>query len=281
MGALLERIAASRTPMLWLDDMAYSARLLGAASTVWLDVAALTVFRRKAEGLLQPDVTVVPIGAVIEAAAKADEELLAEMREKKRAIAPLRTLLGDARLRSITIDAAEALCGTLSPKPRVASIPSPRRWINEAFAWARGSLAVDVGPEEVDSAAMYVAEFLRGLGTAGIDALLLEERAGEEPTSAEEIAWYQPVINVCNHYRWDVGLKLVDGSEFHGAAGNMGFIIAPRPPPGTVPGVTVPASFWADANPPAAPASGFRFTQIPADANPEYVLQRLKTLRAS
>ncbi|MGO8855161.1 MAG: hypothetical protein ACLQO1_05555 [Steroidobacteraceae bacterium] len=279
MGALLERIAASSTPLVWLDDAAYSARLLAAPSTVWLDAAALTAFRRKAASLLPSDVTVVPIGAIMEAAVKADEELLAEMRAKKRVIAPLRTLLGDAKARSLAIDAAKALCGTLSSKPLVASIPSPRRWIKEAYAWAHGPSEADVDPEEVDSAAVYVAEFLRGLGTVGVNALLLEERIGDEPTSAGEIAWYQPVINVCKHYRWDIGLKLADGGEFHGEAVDMAFIIAPRPPMGTVPGVATPASFWADAMPPAVPAGGFRFAQIPADANPEYVLQRLNALR--
>ena len=279
MGALLERIAASSTPLVWLDDLAYSARLLAAPSTIWRDAAALTAFRRKAASLLPSDVTVVPIGAVMEAAVRADEELLAQMRAKKRVIAPLRTLLGDANARSFAIEAAEALCGTLNSKPLVASIPSPRRWTREAYSWAHGSSDADVGAEEVDSAAVYVAEFLRGLGTVGINALLLEERIGDEPTSAGEIAWYQPVINVCKHYRWDIGLKLVDGTEFHGEAVDMAFIIAPRPPMGTVPGVATPASFWADAMPPAVPAGGFRFAQIPADANPEYVLQRLKALR--
>jgi hypothetical protein len=281
MGILLERIAASSPPMLWLDDVAYSARLLAMPSTAWFDVAALTAFRRKGASLLQSDVTVVPIGAVMEAVARADEDLLAEMRAKKRAIAPLRTLLGDGRLRSIAVDVAAALCGTLNSKPLVASIPSPRRWLSEAYAWAHGSSTANAGPEEVDSAAVYVAEFLRGLGAVGIHALLLEERMADEPVSAKEIAWYQPVINVCKHYRWDIGLRLEDGAGFLGDTGDMAFIIAPRPPTGTVAGVATPAAFWADASPPAVPAGGFRFTQIPADANPEHVLQRLKTLRAS
>lgn len=279
MGALLETIAASNAPLVWLDDAAYSARLLAAPSTVWLDAAALAAFRRKAASLLPSDVTVVPIGAVMEAAVKADEDLLTEMRAKKRVIAPLRTLLGDAKVRSIAIDAAMAVCGTLSSKPLVASIPSPRRWIREAHAWAHGPSGADVGPEEVDSAAVYVAEFLRSLGTVGVNALLLEERIGDEPTSAAEIAWYQPLINVCKHYRWDIGLRLPDGSEFRGEAVDTAFIIAPRPPKGTVPGIATPASFWAGSMPPAVPAGGFRFAEIPADANPEQVLGRLNALR--
>src|ERR1700692_4805156 len=113
MGLLLERIAASSTPMVWLDGIAYSARLLATPSTVWFDVAALTAFRRKAASLLQSDVTVVPIGTVLEAAARADEDLLAEMRAKKRVVAPLGTPLADAKLRSIAMDVAQALCGTL------------------------------------------------------------------------------------------------------------------------------------------------------------------------
>jgi hypothetical protein len=138
---------------------------------------------------------------------------------------------------------------------------------------------VDVGAEETDSSAVYVAEFLRTFGELDISGLLLQERIGAEPNSDAEVAWYKPVINVCAHYRWDLGLQLPEAGGFVGPLGGVGFVIAPRPIDAAVAGVMTPANFWADGPPPPVPANGFRFAEIPADGIPEQVLERLALLR--
>ena len=137
--------------------------------------------------------------------------------------------------------------------------------------------AVEVGEDEADAAVPYVADFLREFADAGVDALLLEENARSEPASAAEVAWYQAVFNVTAHYRWDAGLR-VPGARYPGGASGLAFVIAPEAVPGAVVGLDVPAAFWEGAEPPL-PEEGFRFAVVPAQARPEFVLERLALLR--
>jgi len=279
-AALLDRIATSAPPLVWLDDEAYVARLLGGGRTPWLNAAELIALRRKANGLLRTQVTQLSLSAVIDACVAADVGLLESMRTKKRAIAPLRTLLGDSSVRGKLLEIARALRSTFPAVPFLLTLPSPRNWVTQAYRCAFGAAAnVDVGAEETDSSAVYVAEFLRTFGELDISGLLLQERIGAEPNSDAEVAWYKPVINVCAHYRWDLGLQLPEAGGFVGPLGGVGFVIAPRPIDAAVAGVMTPANFWADGPPPPVPANGFRFAEIPADGIPEQVLERLALLR--
>jgi len=280
-AALLERIATAAPALIWLDDTAYVARLLGGGRTPWLDAAELVALRRKASGLLRPQVTVLSVGGVFDACVAADAGLLETMRAKKRAIAPLRTVLADPTVRAKLLEVCRALRSTFPAVPFLLSLPSPRRWVAEAYRQAFGATAsVAVGIEETDSGSVYVAEFLRTFGEVDIGGLLLLEQADAEPKSAAEIAWYKPVINVCAHYRWDLGLQLPDATAFVGPLEGVGFVIAPRPLDGAVVGIATPGDFWSGGPLPPVPKGGFRFAEIPADGIPEQVLERLAILRS-
>jgi hypothetical protein len=236
--------------------------------------------RRKANGLLRAQVTLLSVGAVVAACVAADAELLESMRAKKRAIAPLRTLLGDPSVRGKLLEIARALRSTFPAVPFLLTLPSPRYWVAQAYQCAFGTGAsVEVGAEETDSGAVYVAEFLRTFGELDVSGLLLQERMGAEPNSDTEVTWYKPVINVCAHYRWDLGLQLPEATGFVGPLGSIGFVIAPRPLDAAVVGIMTPANFWAGGPPPPVPPNGFRFAEIPADGIPEQVLERLALLR--
>src|SRR5438128_446190 len=84
-------------------------------------------------------------------------------------------------------------------------------WLDDAYRLAFGS-DTEVGGDEADSAAVYVAEFLRSFGEAGVDGVLMIESPGTDPGNAEEIGWYQPITNLAQHYRWGLGLQFADGS---------------------------------------------------------------------
>ena len=159
-------------------------------------------------------------------------------------------------------------------------MPSPRAWVGTAYRLAFGPDAeVEVGGDEADSCAVYVAEFLRSFGEAGVDAVLLEEDAGAEPASGEEVGWYQPVINLAEHYRWDLGLRMPSGADYSGEAQGLQFVVSPKAIPGAVEGVVVPAGFWSGEAAATVGAGSFRYAAIPADAVPEKVLERLAELR--
>jgi len=275
-AALLERLRDG--PLLWLDDTAYSSRLLGQDPEIWLDVGGVVAFRRKAVSLLRPDVIAVPVDEVVAALLLKAPELFAGT--KTRAIAPLRRLLADEDLRAVLADLVRALRSAFPAGPLALTMPSPRKWIGDAYRAAFGTDEdIGVGAEEADSGAVYVAEFLSSFGDAGVDCVLLVESVESEPASAAEIAWYQPVINVARHYRWDLGVYLPTAGAFSGDISGVDFVVAPRPLAGVPAGAITPPEFWAGADAPAVPPGGFRFARIPPDAVPERVLERLTMLR--
>jgi hypothetical protein len=271
----LDDLFASRTA-LWLDYTDYAAALLANGAVPWLDVGAAVAWQRKAQGLLKSDVITLPIAAVCAAWIDAHSLLREAMAAKRRAVVPLKTLLADEALRRHLVELAGGLRACFPALPLALAVPSPRDWVAEAFRQAHGS-AVEVGDDEADGAALYVADFLRVFGDSGIDALLLQESAESEPAAAEALGCYQAVLNLAVHYRWDVGLAAPAG-RYAGGEARLGFVIAPRALPGARAGCIVPVEFWSGATPPDCPPQGFRYAVIPAGAQPETVLLRLEAL---
>jgi len=280
MPGLIACIEAATRPLLWLDDAAYSERLLAGGRTPWLDGAEYLAFRRKAVGLLKADLTAVPVAGFMRAWVTAHPELQNAMAAKKRVVFPARTLLADEGLRDHLVETLNSLRAAFQHAPLLLSMPSPRALVVEAWRLAFGADGdVEVGGDEADACAVYFAEFLRCFGACGIDGVLLEEATGAEPQDAEELGWYQPVVNVAAHYRWDLGVRFPEAEGFSGEAAPMQFVIAPRVIAGAVYGQALPAAIWDGAAFDIAPTAKFRFASVPADAVPEQVLARLAALR--
>lgn len=274
----LEKLLSSGRKPLWLDYSDYAAGLLAQGNAPWLDAAAAVAWLRKAQGLLKSDVLSLPLGAVAAAWLATHPALREAMAAKQRAVFPIRTMLADEALRAHLLELARGLRACFADLPLALVCPSPRRWVAEAFRQAHGADAeVEVGDDEADSAAMYLADFLRSFGDAGIDVLLLQESSDSEPETAEQVALYQPVINIGAHYRWEFGLALPAG-RYQGDAAGLNVLIAPASLAAAA-GRLVPAGFWNGDAAPECPANGFRYAEIPADAQPESVLQRLAGLR--
>jgi len=279
-AALLDRIGSAGAPALWLDDTAYSERLMAGGRTNWLETAEYIAYRRKAAGLLRPDVTVLPVEFVAKAWIDAHPELKEAMGSKKRVIVPLRTLLADEDLRAKLVDLLKGLRAVFGGSPLALALPSPRKWIALAYSQAFGDGATaEFGADEVETAAVYVAEFLRSFSEANVSVVLLQEPADGAALSAGELSSYQPILNLAGHYRWDVGI------HFPGPAAaslpGVAFTIAAQAIDGTPTGIITPAAFWADGAAPAMPAGGFKYAEIPKDAVPEKVLERLGVLRGA
>lgn len=273
MGALAELLKGAQ-PVLWLDSHAYAGRLLAGGQAPWLDVAQFVAWQRKTLGLLKSDIAPLPVAEVVDAWLAANPPLREAMAAKSRATFPLKTLLADPGLRAHLLELVRGLRAA-SGGVIALVLPSPRAWVARAYRQAHGS-AIEVGADEADSASVLVADFLRAFGEAGVDALLLAEDAEHEPASAEELRWYQPVFNVAANYRWDAGVRLPSAAH---AVAELAFIIAPRVVEGTATGLAMNGTFWSAAQLPACPSGGFRYAEIPADAQPESVLERLATLR--
>lgn len=279
MSNFLDLLTDSVPPPLWLDSTAYTARLLEGGQPPWLEVANFLAWQRKAQGLVRSDVIALPVDAVVAALIGAHPQLPTAMAGKSRPLFPLKTLLATALVREHLGEMLAGLRACFPGMPLALVIPSPRRWIADAYAQAFGAdAACEVGADEFDSASMYVADFLRAFSESGLDILLLDEAADSEPASAEEIEWYRPVLNVATHYRWNIGLRLPLGEVTPPAADGIDFFIAPRAL-GERAGISTPPAFWTGSPAPACRPGQFRHAEIPADANPEFVLDRLALLR--
>jgi hypothetical protein len=279
MAAFLQQVAASDSKLLWLDDADYSAALLAGGAPPWLDATAYVAWRRKAQSLLKSNVIAVPVARIFSSWLANDAPLRAASGAKARANFPLRTMLAAPDLRR---HLAEIIVGLRSSFPMLAVAlvcPSPRAWVADAYHWAFGDAAeIEVGEDEVDTATLHSADFLREFGGSGIDTVLLEESAQSEPATTAEIEWYRSVLNVGTHYRWDMGLRL-PGDRFAGDdPGGFSYVVGPKPFGAPCFGRVVADEFWRGGDADTSPYD-FSFSRIPSDTEPEVVLDRLALLR--
>lgn len=281
MGLFINLESGSSERPLWLESTAYTARLLEGGQAPWLDIASFLSWQRKAQGLLRSDVIALQAEPVVDALLAMHPELQSAMAAKSRALFPLKTLLAATQLREQLVEMLSGLRACFPGIPLAFVVPSPRRWIALSYRQAFGADAdIEAGADEFDSASMYVADFLRCFSESGLDILLLDEAADTEPASPEELEWYRPVLNVATHYRWELGLRLPLAKVDPGMVEGIRFFIAPRPLD-TPTGILTPDTFWTGSPPPGCPAGQFRTADIPAEANPELVLDRLAVLRNS
>lgn len=281
MGLFINLESANSERPLWLDSTAYTARLLEGGQAPWLEIASFLSWQRKAQGLLRSDVIALQAEPVVDALLAMHPALRSAMAAKSRALFPLKTLLAATQLREQLSEMLGGLRACFPGTPLAFVVPSPRRWIALSYRQAFGADAdVEAGVDEFDSASVYVADFLRCFSESGLDILLLDEAADTEPASPEDIEWYRPVLNVATHYRWQLGVRLPLATVDPGKIEGIDFFIAPRPLAAST-GVLTPDTFWTGNPPPACPAGHFRTADIPAEANPELVLDRVAVLRNS
>ena len=267
--------ASAATPPVWVDGLDYTAKLLAGGKPPWLDADTCAQWLNKGQGLLKSAVRVVPVEPVIRAWLEANADLATEMDAKKRSIYPLKVLLGDGGLRGHL----QHILRALGPGqvPLVLAVPSPRAMLGLAQQLAGREINTDA--DSVDSAAMYLADWLREVadGGADIDVILLVEAANDLPHSDDDLALYGSVYNVAEHRQWQVGLHWPgDANGQHGA---LAFAIADNATPGG--GLRLTAAQWAAGKQPELGDVAFFAVRIPPDDDPETVLQRLDGLRAS
>lgn len=269
MGTFAERPARNDGSR-WIERTDYCGRLLAGGEIPWTDVGAFISWQRQAEGLIKSDVTVFPLGPFSEAWLGAHSDLREAMGQKTRVLHALKTLLADEAMRKHIGECLSALAEGKGSRLLVLLMPSPRAWIDLARVQAGAEAAADIGADETDSAAMYVADFLRAFVDVKLDALLLEEAE-----TAGDVAAYQPIFNLAGHYSWDVGLSLTGGAAT--ALSGVAFVIAPNRT--EVPtGIAQGEAFWSGAALAPCGEHGFIYARIPATCAPETVLERLAAL---
>jgi hypothetical protein len=275
--AFIDRLRLTR-PLLWLDATAYAGRLLARDQVPWLEPAEYIAWQRKTQLLLDSDVIGVSLEQLGTAWARAHPALQTAMTAKPRLTCPLRALLSDAAFRQHAAGLVQDLRRTFADRMLALLVPTPRAWVAGAYALAHGiakSAAVD--DDDADSAAAYLADFLRSFADCAADVLLLQESPASSHITLNDPS-YVPVANLAVHYRWSLGvhgaMALADGPN-----PAVSFVITPPPVTFPVTGIAVPAGFWFGTCRPQM-TGNFLFAEIPTAIEPERVLERLTVLRA-
>lgn len=271
MNRLLDRLDAP-APLLWIDADDYCERLLANGQAPWTDATAWLAWQRKGQGLLRSDVVALPVARVVEAWLEAQPGVRSAMALKNRLLLPLRTLLANESLRAQLLEMIVGLRASQGT-PVVLVLPSPRAWVAIAYRQAfAGEAEPEVGADDADSAAVYVADFLRAFGEAGLDGVLLVEAAETVPGSDDDLSCYGAVFNLAAHYRWACGIELPKTGDFD--ASSLDFVISGEAQNGVRRHGHRIA--WQSET---AKAAHFSFITVPADGEPEQVLDRLRRLR--
>jgi hypothetical protein len=266
--------------LLWIEATAYAGRLLARGGVPWLEAADYIAWQRKAQSLLRSDVISLPLASLGRAYVHARPDLQSAMAAKRRVTYPLRVLLADEQFRAVAAALASDLRTAFPEQPMALVSPSPPAWITLAQALAHeGSSDPVVDDDDAEGASAYIADFLRVFAHCGLDVLLLREARRGSPCVLGDPS-YVPIANLSAHYRWALGIRSpegVTGDEPHG----LSFAITPKP--AALPfdlGLEVPFEFWSGE--PVSQSSGsFLFAEIPENAVPEFVLERLGGLRAA
>jgi hypothetical protein len=265
----------------WLKSSGYARRLLlGEAGDPWLSAAGYLAFFSQAHGLLRPDVAIIDVGELLASWAGRHADLVTEMGSKRRATFPLRKLLEAEGPRHLLAEVLDAVSGCLRGQaPAVLALPTPRGFL--AFAnelVGRADTAIE--GDDLEDAAMYMADFFRSVSQAPVGGILLDD--GAHPTLGSEVERCRPVLNVAAHYRWGVAWRAAGDAEAVGAIAEVAdAVITPLPVPlfSKAVGLDIGQVLWAGGPLPALAANQFYFAEIPETQKPESVLDNLARLR--
>jgi hypothetical protein len=276
-GSLSVAPSGRATPV-WFDSLAYCReKLLAGEPVPWGSPGELAAFAGKAQGMFRSDAQLVDLADLYAWQTSLDDGLRTSMGARSRVGYALRTLLADENLRTVAVDAVSAVSGVGSGSPVVLTMPSPSRWLAISAEQA-GKPIAPPDPDSADTAAMYLADFLRIFATAPVDGLLIDEG----PTSASDLTAadaYRPVLNVAAHYKWPVLMCSETDAWPHGPISGVGGWVGSAPPDqaaGTW-GLRASDDFWSGGDPVGAP--DLVLAVVPARADPEAVMARVRALR--
>ncbi len=282
----LDAPPSGRSQATWFDSLAYCrAKLLAGGPVRWDSPGEVTAFFAKAQGMFRSDALLVDLGDLLAWRVADDDSLRAAMAARSRPGYPLRVLLGDEPVRAVAADAATAVAASAGGPPTVLSVPSPARWLAVAAEQAAAGAGTDAGtgppdPDHAETAAMYAADFLRTFAGLGVGGLLLDEGPAAVGDLIHPEA-YRPVLNVADHYGWPVLIRAgsVPAWPFGEVLGVTAWLGADQ---AAVPtgrwGIVASAAYWDGADPPAA--ADLVHAAVPADADPDAVMQRVRALSA-
>lgn len=260
LAKILEQPPTARRNALIIECHEYAETvLLQGGAVQWEAPMACANLLAQAYTLLGSDAAVLDLGRFVLAQPRGSSALQTAMGAKPRNGYALRTLLSDAAV----IETTTALVTTVTATQRIPvilSIPSPGRWLAEVGPYS--SASAEPNQDDVENAAIYLADWLRAFGGAPLAAIMLDHRGIDSSDSQLDLTAdsLSPLANLAKHYDWDL---IVREDEIITAPGSELSIGVLR------------SDFWLDDQPMPEPEHP-HFTSIPSGANPEHVLRKLK-----
>ncbi|MGC3020364.1 hypothetical protein [Brevibacterium sp. FAM 24630] len=247
---------AGGPPRLLLDAAAYAQHvILQDRAVPWHDATAFSNHLSSIQSLLGSEIVLIRLDDMLAEELETNSVLVEAMSAKTRKGFALRALLRDEALRA----AVRALVHTATEtqrSPVIIQLPSPKALLLSADAAADPDGGHEIDDDDVENAAVYCADWIRGFASVGIGGIIFDERTHRSPVEA-----YQPIANTTGHYGVLLGHRHDEVLTFdHGAE---------------VP-VAAPDVFT------GAEAVGHvrvLFAEIPAETVPETVLERLTEMR--
>ncbi|OUS28776.1 hypothetical protein A9Q98_07020 [Thalassotalea sp. 42_200_T64] len=270
------------SPRLWINFNAYAKKLLSDGKNPWTTPASYMSFYGQAHGLVKADVAVLDVWDLYQHWMQEDKDALKSMVTKRRVTAPVKKMLEAFAPRELLAEVITAVSNNYNGSvPIVLVIPSPRALVVKAYQAANDG---DIEPDEmsVDTAAMYLADYLRYFSETDLSGVLLMEDESFMPLNSEELSWYQPVFNVTKHYRWAVGVHLPTEIENFVLPEGVNFSIVPAQSglsDGSL-GIDISEQLWKEGGSSLmARSTGFNYLSIPEASKPEFVLDTLSTIK--
>ncbi|MFF0224185.1 hypothetical protein [Streptomyces sp. NPDC004629] len=262
-ATLLSAPPSGRRTALVVDHQQYArAVVLQGRPVPWTDPVAFAQYTGQVQGLLRPDTTLLDLGAYYDDALARQDLLRAGLSARPRTGYALRTLLAHEPTAVAAAELAEVVARA-STAPLVVQIPSPMLWLARTHELSGAGPVTDLTADHAETAAMYIADWLRRLAAPPVAMLLLDERdprSGRLPQVDDDVD--APLGNVTDHFRWALGRRTAQGVQIGGSG-----LSGPR----------IPQEFW-HGDGVALPSGDFLLADIPADAAPETVLTQLAKL---
>lgn len=184
---MVEILGAPGAPNVWLDALDYAGRVILARRDPFANAGELAWASREVQSLVRADFVALPLATLLRSrgiGARASAE---------RPVRALRTFLALPALREALGSAARVLAEQARmTRGLVVSTPSPGRLLRAFDATA----ALD--EDDVDAAAVALADFLRGLAEHEVLALRVDSDADE----LAHVHLHTPITNVAAHFGW-------------------------------------------------------------------------------
>lgn len=274
---------------IWINFISYAERLFSEGrDDLWSNPDTFISIYSQGQRLIRSDILSIPVREIYMNLLNQDEEIYKAWVGRKSTYA-LKKLLALEEPKQYLKDVLSGLQSLYQESlPVVLLVSSPESWIRELHEKIKLGENLEMNDRLIESAAMYLAEFLRNFSTLGLSAIVIIE--DKEWNALNNVSLYEPMINIANHYKWSVGLELQGvKSEIEVMNDKIDFILINESTISTIlslrkgniaVGGGLNREFWMNGEKSDNSLEGLTYGEIPRDAKPEKVLSQLERLRA-